>query len=487
MDAPSLRDRATTGVAWSALHVWGTHAAQLGIMLVLARLLDPRAFGLFAMVQVVLVLLQGLVAQGLPDALIQADEGDDRVAWSTGMLAVLAGGATGTGALILMAPLVVAMFGDPALEPLVVWMAPAALLHGVHAIFYARARDRLMFAEHARAGIASAIASFAVGVPVALAGYGVWALVVSAYAAQVVETTLLIRATGRIPLAGFDWASYRRLLRFGRHIVAGSMTTFLNRRADDYFVGLFLGPSALGVYAVAYRVLELVTTVFLRAVERVAFPVFAKLRGSPELMVDGIRTSFRFTSLVAFPAFAGLALVAPDLVLAALGASWAGVIDPLRILALGGIALCAVNVLPSAIRAMGYPQWNVAISAVHGVLVAGGFALTARWSVEAVSWVFTVGVLLAFPVFFVAVRRLVPVPIRGYLAEAAGPLGATAVMVTALLLLLPVLEPVGALVRLPAAVATGALVYTGAILVIGRSHVDELIDRLAALRGSDRP
>ena len=490
--ARTLRDRADAGVAWSALHTWGTRGLQLGLILVLARLLTPRDFGLFAMAQVVISLLHPIAVQGIPEALVQSDRDDDLV-WATGLRAVMAGSAVAAVLLLLAAPLVAAMFGAADLTAVLRWLAPGAVLYGLHAVAYARIRSRLEFDVHARAGLAGGAAELAVGIPVALAGLGVWALVAGFYANLILETGLLLRSTGALPWrgsgrdaaqapgTGFSGREYRRLLRFGRFIVAGSVTTFLNRRSDDFFVGLLLGPQVLGYYNIAYRLLELMTTVFLRAVERVAFPVFAKLQSQPRLVADGIRTSFRFTSLVAFPAFAGLMVVAPDAVLVALGGQWDAAVAPLRILALGGLALCATNVLPGAIRAAGYPQWNVTIAAVKGVLLAGAFWVAAGIGLEAVAWVFTAGVYLVFPAFLAAARRLFPVPVGGYLAEAAAPLAATLIMVAALWALGPVVDGWAPVWRLAANVAAGVTVYLAAAWLLARPQLQALAERARAV------
>ena len=476
----TLRARADAGVAWSALHTWGTRGLQLGLILVLARLLTPRDFGLFAMAQVVLSLLHPVAVQGIPEALVQSDRDDDRT-WAAGFRAVMVGSALAAAALVVAAPALGGLFSAPDLIGILRWLAPAALLYGLHSMAYARIRSQLEFGAHARAGLAGGAAELVVGVAVAAAGFGVWALVAGFYTTLAVETALLLRATGGLPWRGYDAAEYRRLLRFGRYMVAASFTTFLNRRSDDFFVGLLLGPKVLGFYSVAYRLLELMTTVFLRAVERVAFPVFSKLRSTPQLVADGIRTSFRFTSLVAFPAFAGLMVVAPDAVVVALGGQWAAAVAPLRILALGGVALCATNVLPGAIRAAGYPQWNVTIAAVKGVLLAAAFYAAAGFGLEAVAWVFTVGVYAVFPAFFAAARRLFPLSLGRYLAEGAGPLAASAVMVFGLWFLTPALTGWDPAARLAVQIAGGAALYLVAALIVARPQMIALWDRLRGL------
>lgn len=482
MDAStSLRDRATTGVAWSALHTWGTHAIQLGVVLVLARLLEPRDFGLFAMAQVVLALLQPLGLQGIPEALVQADR-EETTDWFTGFLAVLTGSTIVALLLFGAAPVLAPLMGTPSLVPLLRGLAPALVVTGVHGLWYARVRAGLAFADHAVAGIVGAVAAFALAIPMAIAGHGVWALVAGLYAGLVVETVLLARATGWFPRGRWDFAAYRRLVRFGRFIVAGDFTTFLNRRTDDYFIGLYLGAEILGFYTIAYRLLELMTTVFLRAVERVAFPVFSKLQRTPELIAEAVRTSFRFTSLVAFPAFAGLVFVAPELVEVVLGERWAPAVPTLRILAVGGFALSATNVLPGTIRAAGRPEWNVVISAVKGVALAGAFAVTARWSIEAVAWAFTVGVYVAFPLFFLAARRLAPLSAGEYLGEGLRPLLATAVMAAALLVFRQVLMPLAPGWRLALEIGLGVAAYAIAVLLVAPAHLRELMARSRRLR-----
>lgn len=472
------------GVVWSALHTWGTRALQLGVMLVLARLLEPRDFGLFAMAQVVLLLTQPIAEQGIPEALVQRDRSDPD-AWSTGFLAILAS-CLGAALLILLTagPLAL-VFRSPALEPILRWLSPILVVQGIHSFLYAHLRAGLDFASQAGAGIAGAVVAGIAGVAAAVSGLGVWSLVITAYSGVLVETLLLFRVTGRVAVTGFDTVIYRELLGFGRFIVAGGITTFLHRRTDDYFVGLFLGAEILGIYSIAYRVLEVTTTVSLRAVERVAFPVFAKLQARPELMSDAIRTSFRFTSLVTFPMFVGLVLVAHDLVLVALGPRWLPAVTPIRILSVSGIALCATNVLPSVLRAVGLPQRALAIGAVTGVILTGAFAMAAQWSLDAVAWVFTIGVYAVFPFFYVAVRRTVPISIGAYLSEAVRPLLATTVMAVVVLLAGSFLHPLAPPARLGLEVAIGSASYALVLLIFARGLLGELQQRLGRFRHGD--
>lgn len=479
---PTLRDRANVGVAWSALHIWATGGIQLGLILVLARLLSPRDFGLFAMAQVVLVLVHALARQGVPEALVQTNRDAPKV-WSTGLVGVLAGSVVAAAVLGVAAPLFGSLFDAPLVTDLLRWLAPGVIIYGLHAVLHAWVRTQLDFATVARAGVAGGVAEFVVAVPLAAAGYGVWVLVVGFYATAVMETLVLFRASRGVPLVGFDAGEYRRLARFGRYVVGTSFATFLNRRTDDFFVGLFLGPEILGYYTVAYRLLEFVTTVFLRAVRQVTFPVFSKLQRAPHLVADAIRTSFRFTSLVAFPAFAGLAVIAHDAVTVVLGAQWLPAVDTLRILAWSGLALCATNVLPGALRAAGHPQWETVISGVKGILLAAAFAVAAGFGLEAVAWVFTVGVYMAFPVYYLAARQLFPVPIGAYLAEAAGPAVATGAMVAGVLIaqsLWATLQPIG---RLGMAVTFGVAIYLLVTAVVAGKTLRELYHRLHGLRG----
>ncbi len=473
----SLRDRATAGVAWSAVHTWGTYALQLGLMLVLARVLTAREFGVFALAQVVLALVQPFAEQGIPDALVQADR-DDQEYWSTGFAVVLAGSLAAAALLFLSAALVAGVFRAPGVAPVLRGVAPAVVISGIHDMWFARIRAGLAFDSFAFAGVSGAVASFIFAVVTALLGGGVWALVAGLYAGLVVETVLLVRMTGWLPGVRIYRLPYARLVRFGWLIVAGDVTTFLNRRSDDFFVGLFLGAPMLGYYNIAYRLLELVTTMFLRAVERVVFPVLAKLQRTPELMADAMRTSFRFTSLSSFPAFAAVALLAPELVRVALGESWTPSVAPLRILSIAGFALAAVNVLPTAIRAAGQPQWNVAISATKGVLLAGAFAVAAHWNLAAVAWVFTAGMYISIPAFLLAARRLIPLSPRQYLGEATRPLLATAIMTAAVLAAATILPLRAPFARLSVEAVTAVASYALAAAFVARDQLQELRQRL---------
>jgi PST family polysaccharide transporter len=216
-------------------------------------------------------------------------------------------------------------------------------------------------------------------------------------------------------------------------IVGNKVLVFFNRRSDDLLIGYFLGPTMLGYYTIGYRLLLLMIRVVTGITNSVVFPTFSRIQHKPERMRRAFYNVTQYTSLLAFPAFIGMAVLAPELVEAFFGKQWAPSVPVMQILALIGILQSVLVFNGSVIKASGKPSWYFGVVLLTSVLSVIGFLIAVRWGIVAVAAAFVIVSYLVAPVSFIAIRKLIQIDFRTYLRQFVAPLLASSIMIAVLL------------------------------------------------------
>ncbi|HWK89561.1 MAG TPA: lipopolysaccharide biosynthesis protein [Longimicrobium sp.] len=430
-EAGGLSRAARKGLAWTALQSWGVQVLSLLMFLFLARLLEPRAFGLVALTTVFLQIAQIAVDQGLSAAIIQREKVEpehlDAAFW-IGM-AVAAAFTAGT---IAAAPAIAMLFGEPAITPILrvlSFLFIAGALSGVHEALLVRG---MRFRVVALRSLAATAISGVVGVSMAFAGFGVMALVAQDLAFAAVSVVVLWTASGWRPRFAFSARHYRELVGFSGGILGLRVMNFLTRRSDDLLIGRFLGPVALGYYSVAYKVFKVFLDMFTKIVSRVALPTLSRVQRDPEALRGALRGFLRLSALAAFPVFVGVAATAPDVVQVLFGPRWAASAQVMRVLAVVGVAQALSLVLQQGIVAMGRPSWTFAILTATTGLTVAGFALVVDQGIVAVAAVYALVNWLTLPAYALLLRRLVGLRLADLVAPIRAPVAGCLTMLGAI-------------------------------------------------------
>jgi O-antigen/teichoic acid export membrane protein len=220
----------------------------------------------------------------------------------------------------------------------------------------------------------------AVGVPLALAGAGVWALVAQQIVGDVTLLVFLWAMSTWRPRLRFSRRHARDLLGFSVNVFAANLAGFVNRRGDALLLGLFFGPVAVGIYRFADRVIDVVLDVTMRPIGVVTLPVLSRLQAEPERLREAVATCLRTTMVATVPVMLVL-FASADEVVGVLGSEWEPAADVLRLLALVGIGKAIAFFTGPVLFAASRPRfravmlWILAI--VSTALVVGvGAALT---------------------------------------------------------------------------------------------------------------
>jgi PST family polysaccharide transporter len=472
-----LRKAAARGVVWSAIEGWGTQLLGLAIFTVLARKLELEAFGVVGLTAVLLEYVRVFVDQGFSEAVVQRTQLEKEHLDTAFWTGVVSGAVLG-GLLWLSAEPLAAVLGQPeVLAPIIRWSALALVISGLATTQTALLQRRLAFRQLAVRSFVAQLLSGALAIYLAYTGWGVWALVAHSLGEAAFGVVMLWSVSGWRPGLHVTWRAFRELFLFGVNIVGFKLVNLTSQRIDFLLIGSLLGPAALALYTAAWRVFHAMAKLLTNAINRVAFPLFARLQGEPERLRRAFYEATQLTSLITFPAFFGLAALAPDLLPFAFGEKWTPSADVVRILAFVGILQSLTHFNGSVIKGAGKPGWRLGIASVQAAVNVAAVLVGVRYGITGVALAMTLGGFALYPLGFLAVRRLTGAEPLGYARQFVAPVAASALCVAAALGVRMAAAELAAPLRIGLAVGAGALAYAAALRLVA----PELLQRAQGL------
>lgn len=254
---------------------------QMVSLIILARLLTPRDYGLVAMVMAVIAFADIFRDLGLSAAAVQAPvltrAQQYNLFWINSaigtFLAVTAFAA---------APLVANLYDEPALVGLTRALAFTFVINGMATQFRADLNRRLSFRKLVGSDVVAAAAALVVAVLCAQGGLGRWTLVVQQLTLATVTLGLLVLFAGWLPRKPQRAASVRGFLRFGWTLVATQMVGYAANNTDSLVIGTRLGATPLGLYSRAFQLLMNPLNQLRSPTTSVALPVLSRLHDDPD-------------------------------------------------------------------------------------------------------------------------------------------------------------------------------------------------------------
>ena len=443
------------------------------------RLLGPQDYGLFAMTQVVLVLLNTMNGYGLASALIREEEvSEQRRRQILGMLILLNGGLALLQ--ILLAPVVADYFAQPMVADVMRVQALLYLITPFLALPHAMLSRQMDFRRPAQIRMLAALAGAATALVCAFSGFGVWTLVFAPMALFLTEAVGMTMAARAPVRPSFDFKGAGRIASFGGLMTAAQFFWFVQSQSDVIIAGRVLGVAELGVYTTALFLAQLFATKFVPPVNEVAYAAYARMQGK---QADASLATIRLIMLVACPFYIGMAVVAEPLVTVFLGEQWAGVSAPLPVLALAMLLLTLQILFAPATNAAGYPRVALRVSICGSIIMPLAFLAAAPWGLSgfAWAWVGATAVLLAITLHL-------SIPILGLSARNAleaclPPLVAASIMGGMLWALDSSVDWPTAPVRLSALVAGGLVLFPATLMLLAPSRLRE-VARLVRYSGT---
>lgn len=403
---PNLTQRTLKSMGWTAGSRVGSQIAQFAITAFLARLLVPADFGLVQMYVVFTGFAMLFVDLGFVGALVQRKEIDERHLSSAFWLNL----ASSTGVAVLIAalsPALAAFYGESQLVPLTIVASLNFIIAAPALVQIAQLRRALNFRFLAITDIAATVVSGVVAIAAALAGLGVWSLVLLMVISSATRTSILWFSSDWRPKWLVDRTAVRELWHFGGNLIGSYSLTYWARNADNLLIGKFIGLTQLGLYSRAYNLMLLP----VQQPSQIATNVmFSSLSGIQEDRKRVKRAYLRAVGLIAtltFPVLTGLLVLSERFIGVVYGDKWLDAAPLLSVLCIAGMVQSVQLTSYWLYGSQGRPdllfRWNL----IAFPCVLGSFVVGLHWGTLGVTIAYTVvTAVLAYPAVTIAGRQV---------------------------------------------------------------------------------
>lgn len=480
MSTNDLKRAAASGVVWNLFQNLVGRLLGLIVMALLARFLDEAAFGAIAIALSVTALAELVLNQGYGDFVAQRAELTPEHLDTSFWLNV-AGAIALTALLAALAPVIATSFDAPELQGVIQLLSLVLALRAATVVPTGLLVREMRFRSLSMRSIIAALAGGIAGVTCAIGGLGIYSLVVQILAGEVAGTLLLWRAARWRPGLRVSRAALGEITRYGSPLFAAGLLSFASRRLDVAIIGATLGIPQLGVYTMAQRTYQTATQIVNKSADAVAFSALARLAEDHDRRSAALVRAAELTAVICFPLYAGMAIVADDLVVVLFGPRWAPSGGVLMFFALIGLVGALSHLHTAALKAVAHTRPFLVMQIVMAVTYLSLLSLLVSHGIVAAAAAYFLACCLLLPLEIGLVIRAYELRAVSYLRTFAGIAAATAVMAAVTTVAGLALEPLPPLPALLAQIAIGALVFTASLRTLARPVFERTMDELRQL------
>ncbi|HET6465446.1 MAG TPA: lipopolysaccharide biosynthesis protein, partial [Nitrospiria bacterium] len=301
------------------------------ISILVARILDPKDFGIMGIVMMLIGFSNLLANFGFNQAVIQKGIHDKKLLSSifTFNLAMSFGL---TLVFFLLSGYMADFFKVPECKDVIKVMSPVFIIGSFAGIPNAILRRDMNFKAVSLIDFFQSFLMSIITLILAMKGFGYWALVYGQLIPSVVITITLYIVTQWVPIAYYNQSLMRSVFHFGMWNFINTQLGFVAQQTDKFIIGRWLGPAALGLYDKAKSVGEMPYNSLIININGVMFSSFSRLNNNKLELREQFKKSLTLLSFINFPIYLGLIIIAPYFVYVLLGDKWAPMIMSFEII-----------------------------------------------------------------------------------------------------------------------------------------------------------
>lgn len=349
-------------------------ALRIGSLMVLARLLDPKDFGLVGMVTAFTGVLNLFRDFGLSSATVQrvevSEEQISTLFWINSLVGVVL-----WLLLASVSPLVAAFYREPRLLWVTIVLAVGFLFNAVGVQHSAMLQRQMRFTALSVIEITSQLVSVGVGIGMALYGFRYWSLVAMTIAAPLVTSISLWLTTGWIPGLPRRRVGVHSMMRFGGTITLNGLVVYVAYNLEKVLLGRFWGAETVGIYGRAYQLINIPTDNLNSAVGEVAFSVLARVQNDVARLRSYFLKGYSLVLALTVPVTVACALFANDLISVLLGPKWKAAVPIFRLLAPTILMFAMMNPFSWLLFSMGWVSRSLKIALVIAPLAISAYVI----------------------------------------------------------------------------------------------------------------
>src|SRR5215475_9176872 len=369
-----LKTRAIRGGFAKIFSQGANFTLRIGSLMVLARLLDPKDFGLVGMVTAFTGVLNLFRDFGLSSATVQrAEVSDEQVStlfWINTLVGVIL-----SVLLVAAAPLVSVFYGEPRLLWVAIVLALGFFFNALGVQHSAMLQREMRFAALALIEVIALVVSIAVGIGMALKGFKYWSLVGMTISTPLVTSAMLWLATGWVPGGPRRKSGTQAMMKFGGTVTLNVLVVYVAYNLEKVLLGRFWGAETVGIYGRAYQLINIPTDNLNSAVGEVAFSVLARVQDDEIRRRNYFLKGYSLVLGLTVPITVACALFSPDLISVLLGPKWGSAVPIFRLLAPTILMFAMMNPFSWLLFSLGWVKRSLRIALVIAPLAISAYLI----------------------------------------------------------------------------------------------------------------
>lgn len=370
---------------WRFAERCGAQLVTFVVSIVLARILSPDDYGTVALVTVFTTILQVFVDSGLGTALIQKKNADDLDFSSVFYFNFVVCLVLYAG-MFFAAPIIASFYNDLTLIPIIRVISLTIVISGIKGIQQSFVSRNMLFKRFFFSTLGGTIFSAILGVAMAYAGCGVWAIVAQQLSNTAIDTLILWLTVKWRPKKMFSWERLKTLFSFGWKLLISSLLDTVYSNLRSLVIGKMYSPSDLAYYNQGDKLPSTVITNINTSIASVLLPTLASKQDDRKQLKNMTRRAIKTSTYIIAPLMMGLAFCAPPIVRLILTEKWVPCVPYLRIFCITYMFYPIHTANLNAINAMGRSDYFLKLEIAKKVIGMILLLVTMRISVMAMAY-----------------------------------------------------------------------------------------------------
>lgn len=337
MPEDNIKASVLSSLFWKFLESGGVTGMQLIVQIILARLLLPDDYGIIALIMIFISISQTFIQSGFGTALIQKKVVSD-TDYSSIFFLTLGIAFAFNCILFLTSPIIADFYNQPIITPILRILGLTLFFGAINTVQNAVVARNFQFKKLFVSSLGAVFLSGIIGITMAYAGYGVWALVGQQLTSIITLCIMLWFTVRWRPKLLFSLKNVKELFSFGWKLLASGLIDITYTNISSLIIGKLYPARMLGYYTTGQQYPNMLTSSINSSIQAVMLPAYSKNQDNRPLVKQIMRRALVTSSFLVFPAMVGLAVIAEPLITLLLTEKWIMAVPFLQI-------FCAVYAL----------------------------------------------------------------------------------------------------------------------------------------------
>lgn len=378
MSQKNLKQKAASGMVWTALQRYSTMLIQFISGIILARLLTPHDYGCIGMLMIFMVIAEAFIDGGFGSALIQkkrpTQEDYSTIFWfNVGMSVLL------YAVLYVSAPAIARFYDISLLCDVLRVQGVILFIYAFNVIQKNQLRKKLNFKVLSIVTVTTSITALIVTILMAYHGFGVWALVTQNIITAAIPALVFWFYIKWRPIWTFSVKSFKELFSFGFYMFLTHLLNQFGNQFQGLLIGRFYNASTMGYYSKAIHTEKLASTSISQVLTQVTYPLYAEVQDDKAQLANMIKRLTMTLSYITFPLMFVLILCAKPIFVLLYSDRWIDSVPYFQVLCISGLAYSLQSVNYQSIAAIGKSRtmfvWTIVKRVVGICFVVAGLLL----------------------------------------------------------------------------------------------------------------